>query len=233
MGIFESKKLDCQAKFISISETVELILQYETDQEHIKNVLNIKFIKNQTCLHKDGYDLEPIIIDNDSNPDYSDIRQAVIDKLENKPNDWLHDYGFGRKRLYSELEKLGIFVDYDLSTQAKSFFVDDDYQDETGAYRECLPHEYALLYKDYQELEKKYQELLDNQNQDMVLNEKSKSNYLITIGILLELCQTKKYTSQADIINAITDMDIQGQKERILQNRFSDANKALEQARKK
>ncbi len=65
------------------------------------------------------------------------------------------------------------------------------------------------------------------------LSDRTEQSYLTTIGLLLELCQKKTFTSQNQIIEAIIDQSIYGQKQRTLNERFSKANQALEQARKK
>ena len=81
------------------------------------------------------------------------------------------------------------------------------------------------------QLEQKEQEIASLQAKN-TLSPRREQNYLITIGILLELCQTKTFTSQNQIINTITEQSIYGQGERILQDRFAKAIKAIDQARK-
>ncbi|OOS19725.1 hypothetical protein [Moraxella pluranimalium] len=64
------------------------------------------------------------------------------------------------------------------------------------------------------------------------LSDRTEQSYLTTIGLLLELCQNKRFSSQNQIIEVIIDQSIYGQGERTLNERFSKANQALEQARK-
>lgn len=188
MSRFDEMAKNCQAMFISVDELIELILEYDSEsKDHIPNLLNAKFFANQTCMVKDGYALAVIRIDQASDPDYKAMKQAILDKLENRPNELLHDYGFSRKRTLTNLEKIGIFVDSELIAQAKSFVPDDDHQDETGAYYECLPYEYALLHRDYQELERKYQ----NANTEKTLDDLDVRTLNNFVRLLLAINQIK------------------------------------------
>lgn len=65
------------------------------------------------------------------------------------------------------------------------------------------------------------------------LSDNTEQSYLATIGLLLELCQKKSFSSQSQIINTIIDYNIQGQGQRTLQDRFAKANQILAQAMKK
>lgn len=67
---------------------------------------------------------------------------------------------------------------------------------------------------------------------DNALSARTEQSYLTTIGLLLELCQRKVFTSQSQIIDAITVQSIYGQKQRALEERFAKANLAIDQARK-
>lgn len=72
------------------------------------------------------------------------------------------------------------------------------------------------------------------------LNDHTEKSYQTTIGLLLELMTTPKgiedkapFQSQATIIGDILDKDIQGQRKSTLENRFSDANLILADAKNK
>lgn len=67
---------------------------------------------------------------------------------------------------------------------------------------------------------------------DNALSARTEQSYLTTIGLLLELCQRKVFTSQSQIIDAIAVQSIYGQKQRALEERFAKANLAIDQARK-
>ncbi|WP_230655655.1 hypothetical protein [Psychrobacter sp. I-STPA10] len=72
------------------------------------------------------------------------------------------------------------------------------------------------------------------------MSERHERSYHVTIGLLLELLTTPKGTddkppfqSQASIISEIVDKDIYGQKKTTLETRFSTANNALKDIKKK
>lgn len=72
-----------------------------------------------------------------------------------------------------------------------------------------------------------------------LIEDRTETSYLNTIGLLLELMKTPKgippkapFDSQTQIIQLIENMNIQGQKKSTLETRFSNANHALEQAKK-
>lgn len=80
-----------------------------------------------------------------------------------------------------------------------------------------------------------------NDTDDQV-NDNTKYSYLTTIGVLLELMQTPKwildsnrapFQSQSVIINEILEKGLKGQGKTTLENRFRDANSALDDAKKK
>mgnify|MGYP003601769460 CR=1 FL=1 len=77
---------------------------------------------------------------------------------------------------------------------------------------------------------------------DEQVNDNTKYSYLITIGVLLELMQTPKwglnndkplFQSQSAIIGEILESGIKGQGKTTLENRFRDANIAINDAKKK
>lgn len=234
MNNIHTKAKEFEQVFISIEKTIELILSSFKDEqsEHTQNIMNKRFFKNQTCLAKDGYDLDNILITDDSTPSYTDFKNAILGKIAGVDNPLLHEYGFSKKRTLENLQNLGVSIPSELTATAKSFVQDDDYCDDTGAYYECLPYEYALLYRDHEKALARIRELKALKAVDDGLTDNERRGYLATIGILLELMQKKKYTSQTQIINDITSHNLQGQKQRTLEERFSQANQTLADIRK-
>lgn len=82
----------------------------------------------------------------------------------------------------------------------------------------------------------------DDQDNDNEIKDNTKYSYLTTIGALLELMLTPKwgldsnralFQSQSAIINKILEKGLKGQGKTTLENRFRDANTALDDAKKK
>lgn len=150
----------CELSFISVEKTLQLIMDGLPDgKDHAPNLMNKRFFKNQTCLAKDGYDLDNIIINDDSTPSHADFKKAILEKIAGVDNPILHEYGFSKKRTLENLQNLGVIIPSELIETAKSFVQDDDYCDDTGAYYECLPYEYALLYRDHEKALARIREL--------------------------------------------------------------------------
>lgn len=92
------------------------------------------------------------------------------------------------------------------------------------------------IFKEQQSEIDYYKSLNNNVN---FIDERTENSYLTTIALLLEIMQTPKgindkppFDSQSQIIGLIESKDIQGQRKSTLETRFSNANKALEQAKK-
>lgn len=167
MNNIHTKAKDFEQVFISIEKTIELILSGFDDEqsEHTQNIMNKRFFKNQTCLVRDGYDLDNINITDDSTPSYTDLQNAIKSKLAGKNSPLLQEYGFSKKRTLDNLQSMGVVIPPELMNNTKSFIQDDDFCDDSGAYLECLPHEYALLYKDYETDTATLQAQLDQANE--------------------------------------------------------------------
>ena len=74
----------------------------------------------------------------------------------------------------------------------------------------------------------------NNDNNDMIeIDYETKQSYLVTIGLLVEMIQQKKYSSQTDIITSISERKIIGQGKTTLENRFKFANIAKQEQIKK
>lgn len=90
------------------------------------------------------------------------------------------------------------------------------------------------------QLEQQLEQSSQKQGQHKQLTDRSEQSYLTTIGLLLELMTAPKgienkppFQSQSVIIAEIEDKGIYGQRRSSLEGRFGDANKALDNAKKK
>lgn len=90
------------------------------------------------------------------------------------------------------------------------------------------------------QLEQQLEQSSQKQGQHEQLTDRSEQSYLTTIGLLLELMTAPKgienkppFQSQSVIIAEIEDKGIYGQRRSSLEGRFGDANKALDNAKKK
>lgn len=136
MNNIHTKAKDFEQVFISIEKTIELILSGFDDEqsEHTQNIMNKRFFKNQTCLVRDGYDLDNINITDDSTPSYTDLQNAIKSKLAGKNSPLLQEYGFSKKRTLDNLQSMGVVIPPELMNNTKSFIQDDDFCDDSGAY---------------------------------------------------------------------------------------------------
>lgn len=153
MSILDKKAKEFEESFISIQSVLELFLQDGNENEHIKHTMNATFFKQQTCLVRDGYSATVIKINNETAPTYQQIKSAIGAYLDkNLCGEMISDYGFSKKRTLTYLAQMGMNV-YDQLLQAKSFIpCDDDYNGDDEPLRECLPHEYKLLYDSYEKI---------------------------------------------------------------------------------
>lgn len=221
MGSLDENAKEFYAIFISIKEVLDLILQDDenNEPEHIKNTINARFFSKQTCLIRDGYDVEVIKIDRASEPSYQIVKQAISQYLDgqNSQNPLLTDYGFSRKRTLSNLISMEIKNLDELLVQAKSFTPYCDNDDNIEPYLDCLPYEYEILHKEYELLSEKYQKL-ENNSVQLLDNEDGRTvnNFL---RLLLAINQLKTPFSfdreynkaQLDIINK--ELDLLGYKQ--------------------
>ena len=151
MGAIDDNALEFEAIFISIKEVIDLLLK-DNQKEPIKNTINARFFSNQTCLVCDGYDVEIIKIDKNSNPSYYTFKDAIADYLDRQTEQpLLSDYGFSKQRTLNNLINFGVVISDELLLNAKSFnpHCDDDNLD---LYLDCLPDEYKVLHENHEQL---------------------------------------------------------------------------------
>lgn len=187
----------------------------------------------------------------------NELNQSINNSVA---TDTASQYGFGLKKFVSTCQKLGMSIPYDIIVNMCS---PDCYHDqenpltpivqELQAENKALkqqksPHnqiiadlqaqnekltqketETAKRLKEIEQQVARLQAYANNQD----LPDNTEQSYLATIGLLLELCQKKSFSSQNQIITAIIEYDIQGQGQRTLQDRFAKANQTLIQAMKK
>lgn len=242
-------------KTLNHEKRLDILFHYQGNSEtEIKVLIKGGYEINETSIVSDIdgffylYDIEPIKKILDLN-EYIVNENSIFEpfSLCDNPVSYVRfdDYSLDRKYVYHlspykdfkiSLEKIRFsreqllkIFDYEKSEsyqQSVQFRVVNELSKENEVLNEMLT-EYKVLLED----------IFGNE-----LSIKSEQSYLATIGLLLELLQKTKlvgrhevkiFPSQAQIIEEIiTNYDIYGQKKANLEDRFSKANDALNQALK-
>lgn len=208
MAILDKNAKEFEESFISIKSVLELFLQDGNENEHIKHTMNAAFFKQQTCLVRDGYSATVIKVNNESTPTYQQIKSdigAYLDK--NVCSELISDYGFSRKRTLTYLSQMGLNV-YDQLMQAKSFIpCSDDYNGDDEPLRECLPHEYTLLYNSYEKIKAENENLKTQLQSNKPDAPSVQGDTLLVLGAVMECISSvaKSNYTQTALIDAILE----------------------------
>lgn len=207
-------------------------LNYSLSEAVLENLISYTNLATYCRSNGDGYPIGLHEGKNHNLPDIVDGYEANIELYNRYPMPDKNDKFTIPFQDSIELSKRDIFIKLDE--------LDDILRGFNIRSSSDLEHELNEAKARISELEKQLEQANQQQIQTDQLSDRSEQSYLTTIGLLLELMTTPKgvenkppFQSQSVIIAEIEDKGIYGQRKSSLEGRFSDANKAIDNAKKK